>query len=228
MIPVVKLDSEVSGSSPYCACALTYGSAFFYSLMWEETAHKGTVLLCSITFRNVDSESIEFCIPDSDEGTVTLVVRLKKHWAKGLKVEAEKSKVATRAAQVRSRLAETHPGLPLTKTWWTVTKKQNTAAKTGSGTHTDKTNHKKNHWKPKWWWRRSLAEEFGTRKVVQRPGFYWDLDEVKEHQVSLVPLCCSVGLTPPTHTPHAHTRNRNRDLWSSEPAMDSWLEAGAL
>lgn len=29
VIPVVKLDSEVSGSTPYCACALAYGTAFF-------------------------------------------------------------------------------------------------------------------------------------------------------------------------------------------------------
>lgn len=45
MIPVVKLDSEVSGSTPYCACALTYGSAFFHSLMWEEAVHEGTAFL---------------------------------------------------------------------------------------------------------------------------------------------------------------------------------------
>lgn len=86
VIPVVKLDGEVSGSSPYCACALTYGSAFFYSLMWEEAAHKGAAFLWSITFRNVDNESIKFCISDCDaeEGTFTLVIHLKKHSAKGL------------------------------------------------------------------------------------------------------------------------------------------------
>lgn len=78
MIPVVKLDSEVSGSATYCACALTYGSAFFYSLKWKEAAHKGTVFLCSTAFRNVDDESIKSCISDCDADEGTAMIHLKK------------------------------------------------------------------------------------------------------------------------------------------------------